>query len=733
MYAEVLVELKSKNIAKTFTYKVNDKDKNEIEIGKRVLVPFGHQELEGFVLNIKNTCNDDYEVKEIIKIIDENPVLNKELLELGKFLSESTLCSLISAYECMLPTALKAKNGTNITKKNIKYLVLNIPFEEGLTKCKNKSQIEILNAINSADKLLKSEGISISPSSVNTLIKNEIIKEVLEETYRYNKKAEVKTNKNKLTEEQQKVYDSIASLLDENTTFLLHGVTGSGKTEVYMQVIEEVVKSNKEAIMLVPEISLTPQFVEKFISRFGEKVAILHSGLSNGEKYDEWRKIERKEVSIVIGTRSAIFAPFTNIGVIIIDEEHSDTYKQDNVPRYNAKDIADYRAKYYKCPLILGSATPDLINLAKAKKGIYTLLEMKNRVGKSTLPRCFIVDMADEMKKRNTIISEMLKEKIKERLEKKEQIILLLNRRGHSTTVSCRECGYTFKCPHCDIALTYHKTSNILRCHYCGYATYKLEKCPNCNNDDLTFLGLGTEKLEKEINKMFEDARVVRMDMDTTQRKGTHEKIIKDFSDYKYDILLGTQMISKGLDFPKVSLVGIINADTTLNIPDYKANQKTFELLYQTSGRAGRSDIKGEVVIQTFNPENYTLKCVVNNDFESFYNYEMDIRRKLKYPPYYYLVSIKVASKYYEEASKEDTKVASYLKQNLESETIILGPSTAAVFKFNNIYRFQIIIKYRFDEKLIPTLKDLQNVFNTNTKVNLEIDLSPNRIWQSKF
>lgn len=728
MYAEVLVELKSKNIAKTFTYKVYDADKNNVEIGKRVLVPFGHQELEGFVLDIKNNCDDDYEVKEIIKVIDEKPVLNKELLELGKFLSESTLCSLISAYECMLPTALKAKNGTSINKKNIKYLVLNIPFEEGLTKCKNKSQIEILNAINSADKLLKSEGVSISSSSVNTLIKNKIIKEVLEETYRYNKKVEVKTNKNKLTEEQQKAYDSIISSLNENKTFLLHGVTGSGKTEVYMQVIDEVVKNNKEAVMLVPEISLTPQFVEKFISRFGEKVAILHSGLSNGEKYDEWRKIERKEVSIVIGTRSAIFAPFTNIGVIIIDEEHSDTYKQDNVPRYNAKDIADYRAKYYNCPLILGSATPDLINLAKARKSIYTLLEMKNRVGESTLPKCFIVDMAEEMKKRNTIISEMLKEKIKDRLEKKEQIILLLNRRGHSTTVSCRECGYTFKCPHCDITLTYHKSSNILRCHYCGYATYKLEKCPNCNNDDLTFLGLGTEKLEKEINKMFEDARVVRMDMDTTQRKGTHEKIIKDFSNYKYDILLGTQMISKGLDFPKVSLVGIINADTTLNIPDYKANQKTFELLYQTSGRAGRSDIKGEVVIQTFNPENYTLKCVVNNDFESFYNYEMDIRRKLKYPPYYYLVSIKVASKYYEEASKEASKVANYLKQNLGSETIILGPSTAAVFKFNNIYRFQIIIKYRFDNKLIPTLKDLQSIFNTNNKVNLEIDLSPNRI-----
>ena len=728
MYAEVLVELRSKNISSSFTYKIKEEYKDSCEIGKRVLVPFGKQQLEGFVLRVTNYCSHDYEVKEIIKIIDENPVLNEELIELGKFISESTLCSLISAYECMLPTALKAKNGTNINKKTIKYLTLNIEFNDALVKCKNNKQIQILNLINKSDRLLKSEAVDISSSSVSKLLKNGIIKEVEEETYRYNRKIDLDFNLNKLTEEQQNAYDEITKNLDKNNTFLIHGITGSGKTEVYMQVIEEVVNKNKEAIMLVPEISLTPQFVDKFMSRFGNKIAILHSGLSNGEKYDEWRKIEKKEVSIVIGTRSAIFAPFTNLGVIIVDEEHSDTYKQDNVPRYNAKDIADYRAKYYNCPLILGSATPDFVNLAKARKGIFNLIEMKNRVGNSTLPQCFVVDMAEEMKKRNTVISDILKEKILDRLEKKEQIILLLNRRGHSTTVSCRECGYTFKCPHCDITLTYHKTSNILRCHYCGYATYKLQNCPNCKNDDLTFLGLGTEKLEKEINKLFPDARVVRMDMDTTQRKGTHEKIIKDFSNYEYDILLGTQMISKGLDFPKVSLVGVINADTTLNIPDYKANQKTFELLYQTSGRAGRSDIKGEVIVQTFNPDNYTLKCVVNNDFESFYKYEMDIRRKLKYPPYYYLACIKIASKYYEEASKEASHVANYLKNNLKDETIILGPSTAAVFKFNNVYRFQIIIKYRFDDKLITTLKELQSIFNSNSKVNLEIDLSPNRI-----
>ncbi len=728
MYASVLVEIKSKNISKTFDYKIPDSIKLDAKIGKRVLVSFGRQEVEGFILDIKDNISDDLEVKEIISIIDDNPVLNPELIELGKYISESTLCSLISAYECMLPTALKAKNGTNINMKKIKYLELNYPLADALKKCKNNNQLEIVNAIDSCNRLLKSEGTLISLSSVNSLIKNEVIREIEVESYRYNKTNNNEYTKNKMTDEQQIAYDTIVKNINKFDTYLIHGITGSGKTEVYMQIIAKVLENNKEAIMLVPEISLTPQFVDKFIARFGNKVAILHSGLSNGEKYDEWRKIERKEVSIVIGTRSAIFAPFTNLGVIIIDEEHSDTYKQDNVPRYNAKDIANYRAKYYDIPLIMGSATPELTDLAKARKNIYKLIEMKKRVGSAVLPKCYIVNMELEMKKRNVVISDLLKEKINERLEKKEQIILLLNRRGFSTFINCSQCGYTFKCPHCDISLTYHKSSNMLRCHYCGYAIFKPDICPNCKNDDLTFLGLGTEKLENQINKMFPTARVVRMDMDTTSRKGSHEKIINDFQNYEYDILLGTQMISKGLDFPKVTLVGIINADTTLNIPDYKANQRTFELLHQTSGRAGRSEYPGEVIIQTFNPDNYTLKCVVNNDFEAFYNYEMNIRKTLKYPPYYYLMTIKIASKYYEEASKEATNVANYLKNNIDKTSIILGPSTAAVFKFNNIYRFQIIIKYRFDDKLIETLKELQDIFNSNTKVNLEIDLNPTKI-----
>ena len=728
MYADVLVEVKSKNISRTFTYKVKEDQKQFCKVGVRVKVNFGSRFVEGFVLGIKDICNENYDIKEIDSIIDEKPVLNNEMLELGKYISNKTLCSLISSYEAMLPTALKAKYGTNINKKMQTYLVLNKNYDEAVILSKNELQREIVDMVASGEDITKSDAKQISASAVNTLIKNNIIKEVKEEVYRTKINVYKKENLNKLTSDQQKVLDGILKNKDSFNVSLIHGVTGSGKTEVYINIIKNVINDQKQAIMLVPEISLTPQFVNKFINHFGSRVAIFHSGLSYGEKYDEWRKIDEGKVDIVIGTRSALFVPFKDIGVIIIDEEHSDTYKQDSTPRYDSLDVALFRCKYHNCPLILGSATPKLISLAKAKKGLYNLYTLNKRVNNATLPICHIVDMKEEMKKKNPVISEMLKEKMTDRLNKNEQIILLLNRRGHSTFVSCPECGYTFKCPHCDITLTYHKTSNILRCHYCGYATYKFDKCPNCNNDDLNFMGLGTEKLMASIEKLFPTARVVRMDQDTTSKKGSHERIIKDFLEYKYDILLGTQMISKGLDFPKVSLVGIINADTSLNIPNYKANEDTFSLLYQTSGRAGRSEIKGEVIIQTYNPDNYTLKCVANNDYESFYKKEMDIRKKLKYPPYYYLTLIKIVSKDYEQAKIEAQKTVDYLRNNLNKESIVLGPGVSLLFRLNNVYRFQIIIKYRFDDKLYKTLNELQEIFSTNNKVNIEIDMSPNKI-----
>ena len=389
--------------------------------------------------------------------------------------------------------------------------------------------------------------------------------------------------------------------------------------------------------------------------------------------------------------------------------------------------MAKFRCAYNKCPLILGSATPTLETMVRAKKGVYELISMPRRVNNQVLPSVKIINMEEEMKKGHTIISEELENKIRDRLSKKEQVILLLNRRGYSTVVSCQSCGFTYKCPHCDITLTFHKTNKTMRCHYCGYTKIVDNKCPECNQESLSYLGLGTEKLEKKLLEMF-DCKIVRMDVDTTTRKGSHESIISAFKNHEYDILLGTQMISKGLDFPLVTLVGVVNADASLNIPDFRSGERTFELLCQVSGRAGRDKIKGEVIIESFNPDNYYLNCVRDQDYEKFYNYEMNERRKLKYPPYYYLVNIRITSKSLDTCFKEATNCYNYLRKNLAKETIIFNPTPASIFKVNNIYRYQILIKYRYDGYLINTLKKLDEMYATNKMTDFICDFNPSRL-----
>jgi len=725
MYAEVLIEYPTKKIDKYFTYIVPNNLKDIINVGMKVKVPFVNKIINGFVMNITNEFSSEYELKEIIEIVDKELILNDELMNLGKFIQEKTLCPLISAYQTMLPSSLKIKNNDTDYNFYKTYLELNQSSEEIINYLnsykKVNKQSELLNILLEKEKVLKKE---FSLSAVKSLCEKGLIKEVKEQEYRINKYKNDEVKKHKLNVEQQNAYNIISNCND-NTTFLLEGVTGSGKTEVYLNLIDNVIKMGKTAILLVPEISLTMQIVDRFYDWFGSNVAIFHSALSNGEKYDEYLKIIRCEVSVVIGTRSAIFTPLKNIGLIIIDEEHSDTYKQDNSPRYNAIDIAKKRCEYHDATLVLGSATPTLESRARAIKGVYKYIKLTKRAGLGTLPKVEIVDMVDEIKKKNFIFSDMLINGIKDTLNKKEQVIILLNRRGYSTTINCSNCGFTYKCPNCDITLTYHKSTNNLRCHYCGYMTKKEDSCPNCKEDGLNYLGLGTEKVEIELNKLFSDTRIIRMDQDTTTKKGSHEKIIEDFRNHKYDILLGTQMISKGLDFPNVTLVGIINADSSLNIPDFRSNEKTFALLYQASGRAGRSNLPGNVIIQTYNPDNYVLNCVKNNDFNSFYNYEMNIRRILKYPPYYYLVSLKIVSNDYKKALDNATKVCDYLKKNIDESSVVLGPSTASLFKLNNNYRFQIVVKYRFDKKLIESLKYLDNIYINSKEANLEIDIDP--------
>lgn len=719
MIIGVLVELSNKNIDRVFDYSVPDCFLDKIKLGIRVKVPFGKMELEGFVVEVKDSS--DIEVKDILDVIDDEAILNSELLELGKKMQEDTLSTLISCYQIMLPKALKAKNGQVINKKFDTYYYLNKDIV-----CYGKlstSQEKIINLCMEKEYVLRKELVDISLSSLNTLIKKNILLEKKLEHYRlsYNEKIEPKKE---LTNDQRSVVDEVLA----NTgyfPYLLFGVTGSGKTEVYMELIEDALNKGKTSIVLVPEISLTPQMVLRFQKRFGDNIAAIHSALSDGEKYDEWRRIVKGEAKIVIGARSAIFAPLNNIGMIIIDEEHSDSYKQDDSnPRYNAKDIALLRGKYHNCPVIMGSATPSLEVFARAKKGVFKLLELPNRINGKSLPHINIVDMNEMISKTKGHFSPVLLEAISARLLKNEQIILLLNRRGYSSFVTCKNCGYTFRCPNCDITLTYHKSSRTLRCHYCGYGTKVYDTCPECHEKSINDLGVGTEKVEEELNKLFPESKILRMDFDTTSRKGMHEKMIKDFKNHEYDILLGTQIVSKGLDFDNVTLVGVINADTSLNIPDFRSSETTFSLLAQVAGRAGRSDKEGEVIIQTFNPEHYAIQYTKKHDYLGFYNREMSIRRELKYPPYYYICYVKISGKDNKYIYEESLKITKLFHNKLIN-MIILGPSPCTIFKLNNIYRYGIILKYKKDEDLREVLNKVIEHYKDSRNIKIDVNFNP--------
>lgn len=718
MYVKVLIETRVKSNDMTFTYHVPSNVEDNLLIGKRVLVPFSNRTVEGFVLGY-DAKTDDYEIKDIIKIIDDEPVLNDELINLGIYMSKKYLCPLINCYQSMLPKALKAgvKNGGGI--KKLLYVKLNDNVVNADVKVKR--QVEIIDFLKDNKEVLKS---SIrSKSSLGKLIEKGIVLEYYKETYR---KVETELDRKEilLTKEQKLVSKTIKSYLNKQLITLLHGVTGSGKTEVYIDVVKEVVKSGKSAIILVPEISLTPQITARFKGVFKDEIAILHSSLSDGERYDEYRKIIRKEVSVVIGARSAIFAPLNNIGIIIIDEEHSESYKQENNPRYSTLDIAVERSKTHECPVILGSATPKIESYARAKKGYYQLLELPSRVNNKPLPKVSIVDMKKEIRKGNAIFSDELRNKINDRLIKKEQVMLLLNRRGYANYLTCNNCGFVFKCPNCDITLTYHKTSGMMRCHYCGYASKKLEVCPACKEKSIKQMGVGTEKLEEKIKEEFPLAKVLRMDADATSKKGSHNKIISSFNTGEYNVLVGTQMISKGLNFPCVTLVGVINADVSLNIPNFRSSEQTFSLLDQVIGRSGRADKEGEAVIQTFNPDHYSIICASNHDYKSFFNHEMYVRKKLNYPPFCFITLIKISSKDFNYGIGEAKKISNYLRQNLKN-TSVLGPSIASVLKVNNNYNFSVILKYKKEEKLYYFLNQIIKIYEGNAKIKVSLDFDP--------
>ncbi len=821
LYAEIVVDNKSKNTDLIYTYSIPDKLINIVKVGIRVLVPFGNGDrlLEGIIVRLNHKTDVDVKIiKDIDCIVEEVPVLSRSMLNLALWIKKKYLATYIDVFRTILPTGIFNKE-----KKLIK--LTNIDIDNKIKKIKSKNQIKIVKYLNKKNKCylknLKKElkikniyscikalqekqiiyiekiidskinkvfekYVYIEKNSLNkqqllNLISNRAYKQKQIIEYLYGKKKmklkkimiekncslhpikelekkglvkiinieikrepikkNIKSTKNlKLNLEQKQCLNKICKSINttNNYKFLLHGVTGSGKTEIYLQLIENILSLKKQSIVLVPEISLTPQTVRRFVSRFGDRVAVLHSRLSLGERYDEWRKIKENEVDIVIGARSAVFAPFKNLGLIVIDEEHETSYKSSMNPKYDTIEVAEKRCELDNATLLLGSATPSIETYYRAKKKDLVLLNLKNRVNNRKMPSINVIDMRDELEKGNkSILSKKLYSSIKKNIYNNKQTILFLNRRGFSTFVSCRKCGHVIKCNKCDISLTYHKSKELLECHYCGL-TKKLPKiCPECKSKYIKYFGVGTEKVEQMVKKLFPKANIARMDVDTTTRKGSHEKILSSVRNGEIDILIGTQMIAKGLDFPNVTLVGIIAADLSLNLPDYKSSERTFQLITQVSGRAGRGKAKGEVILQTYQPEHYSIIMAKRYNYIEFYNKEIMLRKTFQYPPYTNIINIIISSKneniLFRESKRIYYKLLNDLKKQLPnfSTNYIFGPNPAPISKIKDYYRRNILIKC--SEKQVISIKDiLYRVCiknnNFNKKIKLSIDINPNSI-----
>ena len=634
----------------------------------------------------------------------------------------------------------KAKKKTEKQYHLLKTKAEFIKIYEKLRANAKNQQLLLLDILNNFEFYPKTrkyfyQELGLSSEVIKNAVKKEWLREEEIEVYRNPTKdiKEKHTSEIVLNEEQNKALNAISSSItkQEDKTYLLEGVTGSGKTEVYLHAIQKALASKRTALMLVPEISLTPQMVKQVKQRFGSDVAVLHSGLSAGEKYDEWRRIRRNEAQVVVGARSAIFAPLDNIGIIIIDEEHESSYKQEDNPRYHARNVSLIRSKYHHCPVVLGSATPSLASRARAQKGLYQLLRLTKRANQKSLQDINLIDLKQVRFSGGQFdLSVDLVENIKEKIAKKEQVILLLNRRGFANFMLCRDCGFVLKCPNCDISLTYHKNTHQMQCHYCNYQESVPQLCPNCQSKQIRFLGTGTEKVQEELQELIPQARILRMDVDTTRRKGSYKKILESFEAGEADILLGTQMIAKGLDFPNVTLVGVINADISLQVPAFNASEKTFDLLTQVSGRAGRAQKKGVVFIQTYNPDHYAIQLAQTQNYEEFYRKEMFIRRQGNYPPFFYTTLVSVASKNEQRAAKQAFLIKRKLMMNLHSPTIILGPTPSSMSKIKNQYYYQILVKYKQEPKLNELLHQIQDDAQKIKKegINVYIDNEPERI-----
>ncbi len=791
--AKIIVDVPLMQTDKPYSYRIPEEFLGMLEVGMRVHVPFGkgNRLIQGIVLGLESQSNEEemeQDLKDIAEVLDFSPVLTQEQLWLAEELRKSVFSYKISILKAMLPGFLNSSYDKILyplaglsqedrerlfgSEDSLAFSSLDLAKQAEMMRLTRKGLLGLEYQAVDQKKvktqswyevdLVQLEGVEISarakkkselrdyllshPESaslasllefysreqVNFFVEQGAVTIVQKEVQRsaaYFEGIEA-SQALELNPEQRQARDAVVSAIGSyQPPFLLQGITGSGKTEVYLQIIQGALDKGKTAILLVPEISLTPQMTERFIARFGDKVAILHSGLSNGEKYDEWRKVERGDAQVVVGARSAIFAPLKNLGVMIIDEEHEATYKQDSNPRYHAREVAILRAQYNQAALVLGSATPSLESRARAGKGVYQHLRLTQRANPlARIPEVQVIDFRDYIGQNETSnFTPPLLEAIQDRLAKKEQVVLMLNRRGYSSFVMCRECGTVDTCPNCDISLTLHMDTKTMNCHYCGFSKDIPQVCPNCKSRSIRYYGTGTQKAYDELTELFPQARILRMDVDTTRKKGSHQALLDQFGRGEADILLGTQMIAKGLDFPNVTLVGVLNADTALNLPDFRSSERTFQLLTQVAGRAGRAEKAGQVLIQSYNPEHYAIRFAKDQDYEGFYAYEMGIRRQLGYPPYYFTIGITLSHKKEEEVIKRAYEVMNILRSGLSETSNILGPTPKPIARTHNLYHYQILIKYRLEDELGPTLNQVLALTQKreNSELRLSIDHEP--------
>ncbi len=739
LYANIIVDISHEKLDKSFQYIIPAGMEEKIRAGVMVKIPFGrgNREITGYVIEVTEVPQFDVsKMKHIIGIVDKSIPIESRLINLAWYIKENYGSTMNQALKTVIPVKVQTKS---IEKKTV---ILNIDREkcsEYVQRFEKKhavARLRCLKELLEHERLpynVITEKLNISSKTIKDMEELGIIKVISEKVYRNPiKNKEQRKYEIILNRYQKKIVEQIRN--SKKTVHLIHGITGSGKTEVYMELIDGVLKEGKEAIVLIPEIALTYQTVIRFYSRFGDKVAIVNSKLSKGEKYDQFELAKKGRVKIMIGPRSAIFTPFTNLGLIIIDEEHEGTYKSENVPKYHAREVAVYRAMENQGKVVLGSATPSVDSYYRAKKGEYALYEMTERAKAAKLPKVYVEDLREELKRGNkTMFSDRLNELIKDRLKRREQIMLFINRRGYAGFVSCRSCGYVMKCPHCDVGLTLHNNDTLV-CHYCNYTVSTPKVCPECGSKYIAAFGTGTQKVEEAVKKMYPEARVLRMDMDTTMAKDGHEKILSSFADGEADILVGTQMIVKGHDFSNVTLVGVIAADMSLYASDYRAAERTFQLLTQAAGRAGRGEREGEVVIQTYNPDNFAIEAAAKQDYKEFYEREILYRKLMEYPPCYSMTALLITSKDEKLLQKGSNMIKAsteeYLGANRErtDDIRLIGPAKANISRINDVYRMVYYIKSEEYGKLVEIKNHLEKVFKDNElfkNITLQFDFNP--------